>query len=255
MGKPFADPTTKSMANLQFTWSALGLQRSDWCWDKSKPTITSNEITAIPELIKTLALEGAMYHHRCHGLSKKNHQNHHRLKGRLRHAGQRQPATAAMKTSPCSSKTQDMPPSTSAKPLMETMVASKPDSMLPPAISTAHPGKLLWAGIKTRSPWLFGSERITRRSLRKHLISSPASKTILLLSSKPSGNTGVSKMFCTGAWTSLFKKTNAGYAKTMLRRISASYATWPSTCLNAKPPSKEVFRPNALKRHGITTIC
>jgi hypothetical protein len=44
-------------------------------------------------------------------------------------------------------------------------------------------------------------------------------------------------------------------------RVRKDYApenlafTWPSTCLNAKHPSKVASRPNASKRHGITITC
>jgi hypothetical protein len=43
----------------------------------------SNEITAIPELLKLLSIEGCVNHHRCHGLPKSDCQGPHHQRGRL----------------------------------------------------------------------------------------------------------------------------------------------------------------------------
>jgi hypothetical protein len=147
----------------------------------------SNEITAIPELIKTLALEGAIVTIDAMGCQKK---------------------------------------------ITQTIIEEKADYVIQVKdnqqrlhedialfFQDTENGAFTCGPALKPSPWLSGSGRLTPRSRRKHLTSSPVSKTIPLLSPKPSENTGASKTACIGAWTSLSEKTTAGYAKTMRPKI------------------------------------
>ena len=50
--------TTAGRGRRRCTWSAPGPRPTAWCWGRWPPTQKSNEITAIPALLRLLALEG-----------------------------------------------------------------------------------------------------------------------------------------------------------------------------------------------------
>ena len=73
----------------------LGLRSSNWCWRRSPPKRKSNEITAIPKLLRLLSLRGSTVHRRCAQWPARHRSADRRSGGRLCHGAQGQPAKPA----------------------------------------------------------------------------------------------------------------------------------------------------------------
>ena len=60
MGKQFVAPMTKARIKERFIWSVLGKRQNRLVLGQRKVDDKSNEITAIPELLKVLELHGCI---------------------------------------------------------------------------------------------------------------------------------------------------------------------------------------------------
>lgn len=213
----------------------------------------SNEITAIPELIKTLALQGAVVTIDAMGCRKKitqtmiDAQADYVIQVKDNQKGLHEDI-ALFFQEPANGPFDTCETVDGEHGRIETRRYFTTDKI------GWLPEKRQWPGINTICLAIRERE-VKGKSLLKPPISSPASKTRPPSSPKPSGNIGVSKTTCTGAWIYLSEKITAASAKTMARKIWPSCATWRPTCLNGKIPSKAACKPNVSKRHGTMAIC